>query len=103
MYLPLAFYDELVASGAVFGPRGGITLGEDQLGRWINNTLFAALMGEGWVGSTRVHTDRLSKIVDDALHGGRLTRARRGQPRSATQRSWVSQAVPEIPEVSAVV
>lgn len=55
----------------MFGPRGGITLGEDQLGRWVNNTLFAALMGEGWVGSTRVHTDRLNKIVEEALHGRR--------------------------------
>lgn len=71
-YLPLEFYDRLVAAGAATrGPRGGIVLSERRMERWLNNTLFTGLMGGGWVGTADLHTDRIAGVVEAALAGRR--------------------------------
>jgi hypothetical protein len=82
-YLPLGLYDRLAASPLTLGPRGGRVFRGGQKGRWLNNTMFAGLMGEGWVGSDATISERLGELVHQILEGRRsvvFAEASVGQP-----------------------
>jgi hypothetical protein len=63
MYLPLDYYDVLLASEGSKGPRGGIALGYDTVARAISNDLFVGLVRGGWVGSRGAASDSLTELV----------------------------------------
>jgi hypothetical protein len=67
MYLPLAYWDVLVDSPDVLGPRGGVRVDFDNVGRHINNTLFIDLVSSAWIGSRGVNTERITAIVRESL------------------------------------
>jgi hypothetical protein len=66
MYVPLPLWDVLFDSGSPQGPRGGARLiyGE---ARHLNNTTFASLVQDGWIGSRGTGSDYLKPIVEDSL------------------------------------
>lgn len=71
MYLPLDYYDALVASDDVRGPRGGVVISYSTVTRHISNDLFVGLVRGGWIGSRGATTKRLEKLVLAGLDAGR--------------------------------
>ncbi len=67
MYLPLDYYDALVKSDDVRGPRSGIVLSYETVARHIPNDLFVALVRGGWAGSRGDTTKKLTKILVEGL------------------------------------
>jgi hypothetical protein len=70
MYLPLDYYDELVMSDIVRGPRGGVSISYENVDRYMNNDLFVQLVRGAWVGSRGVTTKRLTDLVVAGLDAG---------------------------------
>ena len=70
MYLPLDYWDELVASDAFAGARGGVTVTFEAAERHVNSSLFADLVRDGWVGSRVESTDLLELVVEELLEEG---------------------------------
>lgn len=71
MYLPLDYYDELVASDDVKGPRDGVALSYGTVERYLNNDLFVQLVRGAWIGSRGATTKRLTDIALAGLSGDR--------------------------------
>ena len=69
-YLPIEYYDLLVASDAVRGPRGGIALTYEGVPRQLTNDTFVALVRGGWIGSHGATTKALTDIVVAGLNDG---------------------------------
>jgi hypothetical protein len=67
MYLPLGYWDALVESVGVRGPKGGIRVDFDNVVRHINNTMFIDLVGSGWIGSRGVTSRQITRVVRDSL------------------------------------
>jgi hypothetical protein len=66
-YVPLEYWDALVAANRLTGQRGGMIVTADTLGRHLTNTKFVDLVEHGWVGSSGVTTEALSEIVQAGL------------------------------------
>ena len=71
MYLPLDYYEQLAVSDVTLGPKGGRVISYDNVGKWINNTLFVELMSGGWIGSRTLQTAWLSETLEAALSAKR--------------------------------
>lgn len=71
MYFPLDFWEALMESDTLTGPRGGKSVSYDNAGRWINNTLFISLLQDGWIGSSTRCSDVLTKAIRSILETGR--------------------------------
>lgn len=69
MYFPLSYWNTLLASPQVRGPREGVVINYDNAGRYLNNTGFTHLVGSGWAG-TAPQTERLiGQVIAEALDG----------------------------------
>ena len=51
IYLPLDYWDILVDSSNIFGPKKGKHITFENVGRYFNNTFFVELVKTGWIGS----------------------------------------------------
>lgn len=71
IYLPIDYYDALIKSPQVRGPRGGIRLGYETIPRRIANTLFVELVRGGWIGSRGATSELLTELVLSGLTTGR--------------------------------
>ena len=71
MYIPLEYFDLLEASGSLAGPRGGVAIGWDTAGRWLDNTTFARLVGDAWIGTYGQASRSLAEVIRGGLHLGR--------------------------------
>jgi hypothetical protein len=71
LYIPLDYWDVLNASRDVVGPRGGIRLGYETVRRYLNNSLFIALVERAWVGSRGVTTSDIINVVRKGADAGR--------------------------------
>lgn len=67
MYIPLDYWDILVSSRNIVGPRGGKCITYDNVGRYFNNTFFVDLVKAGWIGSAVIENDVITKIIRAAL------------------------------------
>jgi hypothetical protein len=63
IYVPLKYLIQFKDSDMAIGPRKGVYIGEDNIGRNYSNSLFIELVRNGWVGSCGVASDVLEKIV----------------------------------------
>ncbi len=71
MYLPLDYWHLLTRSLAVLGPGGGQVISYQNVGRYLNNTEFAALVAKAWVGCRPRHSTILAEAVRGSLDGDR--------------------------------
>ena len=71
MYLPLDYWDVLLESRAVQGPRGGRIVTFDNAGRYLTNSHFVDLLQAGWIGSRLEHTEAVTQLVRTAIEGDR--------------------------------
>ncbi len=67
MYFPLSYWNLLVDSPEVRGPRGGVRITHGNAGRYLTNTQFADLVGSGWVGSSPKDEEMLADVLAEAL------------------------------------
>jgi hypothetical protein len=67
MYLPLDYFDKLVASEQITGPRGGVVVSYDTVGRWLSNSSFISLVERAWVGTRGLTTAQVTEVVEHAL------------------------------------
>jgi hypothetical protein len=85
MYLPLDYFDKLAVAGHLTGPRGGAVVSFDNVGRWLNNSAFVALVERAWVGTRALTSAQITEIIEQSLAGdrsiviaaGRVIRSRR--------------------------
>jgi hypothetical protein len=81
MYLPIDFWDELVAAEAMLGSRRGVAVTFENAERHLNS-LFASLLRDGWIGSRLGSTDLLQVAVEELLEQGHsVTLAEYRRPR----------------------
>ena len=71
MYLALDYWELLLSSPMVRGPKGGIAIRYKNVGRYINNSLFIQLVQDGWVGSREDVSAAIGKLVRSGLEGNR--------------------------------
>jgi hypothetical protein len=71
MYIPLDYWEMLLESPDITGPRGGKRITYDNVGRYFNNTLFIDLMQSGWIGSTSYDKAVISEVIRAAIAGDR--------------------------------
>lgn len=67
MYLPLSYWESLIASPVARGPRGGIRITYENAQRHLTNTQFAGLVGNGWIGSSPLAETALTGVIADRL------------------------------------
>jgi hypothetical protein len=63
MHVPLAYWDLFEKSDQARGPLGGMYVGYDNMGRYLNNTEFEPVVSKGLIGSSGMITDILLQIV----------------------------------------
>jgi hypothetical protein len=83
LYLAREYFVELLDTCR--GPRGGMRLGYDNVPRHINNTTFAQLVKDAWIGTRGTRTTDLEFVVRDVL---------------LSRRALVLGAAVAVPEVS---
>jgi hypothetical protein len=67
MYLPLDYLDKLLATDRLKGPRDGVTIRYDRVGRWMTNGDFEAIVRNAWVGSRGLSTEEITKVARRSL------------------------------------
>lgn len=81
MYLPLGFVDLLLSSG-------GKTLGYRTVERHLNNRQFIALLSDGWIGTTGVSMEDLSRLAAESVNSGSSLVLARDSGGPSVQRRW---------------
>jgi hypothetical protein len=68
--ISLAHLDELLASGGVVGPRGGLRVSYDELaGHYLRAEGFVELVRSGYIGTRGATTKHLKTLIDASLMG----------------------------------
>lgn len=79
-YLPREYTESLLMSNVTDGSRGGKLLSFENVQRHLNNSDFATLVRDGWIGTRAKSTDLISELIRNALDGERaVVVARTGQ------------------------
>lgn len=63
MHVSLAYWELFEKSAQARGPHGGVFVGYNNVGRYLNNTEFEMVVGKGLVGSSGMITNILLEIV----------------------------------------
>lgn len=71
MYLPLSYWDLLVASPVTEGPQGGRVLSYETVTRRFDNSLFVQLVRGSWLGSRAETTETITDLVLQGLDANR--------------------------------
>jgi hypothetical protein len=71
MYIPLEKWKLLAVSKTLTGSRGGRGVTFDNVGRYLDNTGFIALVSDAWVGTTPTQSIALEEFVRETLTSGR--------------------------------
>lgn len=71
MYIPLAYWDLLVISPQLVGPRGGIGVTHENAGRYLDNTQFVSLVQDAWIGSRGVTSTQITELIKSGLDADR--------------------------------
>jgi hypothetical protein len=71
MYIPIEYWRRLEADPAIKGQRDGRAVTYDNVGRYLNNTAFAELVADGWIGTTAPQSEILDAVMRQILDSGR--------------------------------
>ncbi len=63
MYVPLEYWKRFETDSASFGPKGGRIASFENVGRWLNNTEFIALVAGAWIGATIPQGTVLQELI----------------------------------------
>jgi hypothetical protein len=71
LYLPLALWKTLHASGRLKGPMGGNVLSYANVGRRLSNSEFTTLVANSWVGTSITQSAILERVIREVLATGK--------------------------------
>lgn len=71
MYLPAAYLDQLINTGALAGPRNGTVVSYRTIPRYLETTQFTALVADGWIGTSGKATSLVHEQITESLQRGR--------------------------------
>jgi hypothetical protein len=71
MYLPLEHWRRLEVDDSIKGTFNGLGITFDNAGRHFNNTSFAEMVANGWIGTTSSQTAILDPVIRQSLESGR--------------------------------
>lgn len=71
MYLPLKYWKALSTGDYLDGPRGGKRLTYDNVRRHMNNTEFASLVSNAWVGTNIEQSKEIEILIQNSIEQGR--------------------------------
>ena len=71
MYLPLEYWRRLERDPCIKGGRDGKVVTFDNTGRYFDNTSFAHLVADDWIGTTTPQTAILDVVIREILETGR--------------------------------
>jgi hypothetical protein len=71
MYIPLGYWDRLIADPEIMGPKGGKVISYQNVGRYLDNTEFISLVGKAWVGTTVRQSGILEKMIRATIQSGK--------------------------------
>ena len=71
MYIPLDYWRRLEIDPCIEGLRDGRAVSFGNAGRYFNNTVFVALVAEGWIGTTGAQTEVLDALIRESVESGR--------------------------------
>jgi hypothetical protein len=63
MYLPREYVEALFRGDSSLGPRGGRIISFESVERHIDNTTFSRLVRDGWIGTSRMESERIAELV----------------------------------------
>jgi hypothetical protein len=71
IYLPLGLWKGLTTADKLKGPKGGNLLTYHNVGRYLTNSEFVALLAKSWIGTTVKQSVVLEKIIRNVLATGK--------------------------------
>ena len=71
LYLPLDYWRQIEKDGDLSGPRGGSVVSYRNVRRHLDNTSFATVVRDAWVGTTPRQTNALGALVRRIMEEGR--------------------------------
>lgn len=71
IYLPLEYFDELLADDCTLTKRGARRFDYDTVDRYLTSDLFVALVRQGWIGTRGITTRNVERMIDAAVGAGR--------------------------------
>ncbi len=71
MYLPLGYWKLLETYPGLRGPRGGLRVTYENVGRHYDNTVFATMVAKAWVGTTPNQSSLLKDAIRQTLETGK--------------------------------
>jgi hypothetical protein len=70
-YLPVSYWDALSSFGKLSGPKGGIVLTANTVGRYLNNEQFVGMIARGWLGSRGDASRWIDEVIRLGLEEGK--------------------------------
>lgn len=71
LYLPLGYWRSVEQDDDMTGPRGGSVVSYRNVRRYLDNTSFATMVRDAWIGTTPQQTEILGSLVEKILEQGR--------------------------------
>jgi hypothetical protein len=71
MYLPLDYWKVLAVNPCLVGPRGGLRVTFDNVGRHFDNTEFIKLVAKAWVGTNINQSSILEDVIREVIGTGK--------------------------------
>jgi hypothetical protein len=71
MYIPIEYWRRLEIDASIEGTRDGRAVDFYNAGRYFDNTMFAALVAHGWIGTTGAQTEVLDALIREIVESGR--------------------------------
>ncbi|TXT28578.1 MAG: hypothetical protein FD131_3044 [Rhodocyclaceae bacterium] len=71
MYLPLDYWKLLEQHPGIKGPRGGLRITYDNVGRHFDNSSFTSIVAKAWVGTTPSQSAVLKEAIRQTLETGK--------------------------------
>lgn len=71
MYMPLGYWRFIEKDPDLVGKRGGRVVTYENIGRYLDNSDFAAIVRGAWIGTTPQQTALLAPVVEALLNNGR--------------------------------
>lgn len=71
MYLPLGYWKSTADDPVMEGPKGGRHISYENAGRYFDNTSFANIVSQAWVGTTMPQSDILEDYIRQVTVTGR--------------------------------
>lgn len=67
MYIPLPYWEVLLSSGALAGPRDGLRVSYATARRHLANQSFIHLVQDGWIGSRGTTSASITRVISERL------------------------------------